>query len=172
MSNSTPAASIRDSFNAYLTDLEVTQTVMTRSKMFLERCQQLLPEDISDFFISETRDQEGNRIWENLWLFSKHFACEAHNFLHEDNVDVATMAGGIRYLALKVTNFSPGNKADVNAKAMLSLVFTNGVTGEIKATGHNCERLNTLFTTLVNTRMPTHDVLQDTPADFSALPTE
>jgi hypothetical protein len=156
-----------DTTEQYLEELGLTNTVRNRLLEVVEFYRELLTEEISRVFLSETVGEDGQRLYESLWVITDHLVCEAHNALMEDNFDVASMASGFKHWFVKKTEYSPGV---ASTKSRLSVRFTmvNGVVGEMRASGANCDALFGLVREVILPNTATVGIPTDWPGGQEA----
>jgi hypothetical protein len=102
---------------------------------------------LEDIFISETVQQDGQRIYENLWLIFGNIWCEAHNFLLEDSLDFTNITE-VNHLIIKKENYIPGG-ATTRSRLTLGFKMSESVTGNMKSSGENCDVLYRIIQTRI-----------------------
>lgn len=126
----------------YLDAFNASSVLRSRVKEVLNTYATLLPgEELREIFISETMGDDGQQIYESLWLFFDHIWAEAHNFMVEDNYDM----GRARDAYMEVVwwqqrEFEPG---EATSRSRLSVRYSlaGKSAGNLKASGTNCETL-------------------------------
>lgn len=134
---------MKDSFEEYLRQIGIENASFERAEFVITLYTKLLPEEIRDIFVSEYTEEDGTRIYESLWIFTENFVCEARNFLKDNDIDIARKEKEITYTRWRMKEF---NFEGVREKSRLSLDFVirRDVTGQLKASGENCEMLFTV----------------------------
>lgn len=104
----------------------------------------LYPNQLKTVFVSEYVDNEGNRHFENLWIFTDKHICEAKSFLTEDDFDSAISKKAVNYWRVKKENYD-FEAATQKSRMTLSFGLTTGISGKLKASGENCDFLRELL---------------------------
>jgi hypothetical protein len=137
----------------YLSDIGATTVVRSRVEELLHLYESLVPESlIEKVFISEIRDSEGQRVWQSLWVYGPRFVGEAMNFLSETKCDGVPIAEVNRW-EFEAESFTPGTEATDRSRLRLHLRLSTEITGQLSASGKNCEYLYELFTYVVRASM-------------------
>lgn len=101
----------------------------------------LLDEAIAASFVSEYRDENGERVFEALWLFSEHFAMEAKLLGEaEDQFDFVPHKDSVRHVIVRKKDFDLAT-AQPQSRMAVDVWFTDQRYGVLKATGENCTAL-------------------------------
>lgn len=136
---------------AYLEEIEASRTVRGRVDEFRTRYKALMPDVAFDrVFITEIRDSEGLHVWQNLWLVAPPFLAEVRNFLSDDEFDCAII-NGVSHWKFQSSDFelreTPSEKSRLSLKFSFADTrgFSNGLTGEMNASGVNCAHLLAFF---------------------------
>lgn len=102
-------------------------------------------EKIEDIFISEYSLEEGERIYENIWFFSKKLCGEVKQFNSEqENIDITPLYKHIIYWNIKKSNYD-FNKASKNSSLYIEFRFGTKVIGSLRASKENCNFLRDIF---------------------------
>ncbi|MDP1711095.1 MAG: hypothetical protein Q8K86_01385 [Candidatus Nanopelagicaceae bacterium] len=100
----------------------------------------LLPgREVEQIFVSETVNEDGQRILENLSFFFGNVWCEAHNFQTEDNFDLARI-GQVSRFVLKRDEYTTG-EATTRSRLSVNVFFEGDIAGVLKASSENCDTL-------------------------------
>lgn len=131
-------------FNKYLTDIGLTSVAIERTDEILDFYQTILKLNISDIFISEYVNNENNKIFENLWLFTSNQVGEAKDFLNRDDFDLVTLENSITYFQIEKEEF---NFIDANTKSRLHIHISDKskTTCDLKASHNNCIHLKAIM---------------------------
>ncbi len=135
---------MKEKFEKYLADIGVPERMHERIESIYEFYENICPEEIVDIFIGDSvEDTKANKL-ENLWFFSDKYLMEAKSFMMRDNFDMALVKGRIVYweLAKKDYDFQ---KAKETSHFHLLFKINTGVTGDIYATGKNCDYLKEIM---------------------------
>ncbi|WP_430499419.1 hypothetical protein ACQRWP_29470 [Micromonospora trifolii] len=154
---------ISEEMRDYLEDIDVTVHAISRITKLFQLTAELLPagQEIRRIFISETMGEEG-RIYGGAWFFTSDCLSEAHNFMTPNEfIDFYSFKNNFALINVKKNEFEFG-AADTASRMRLKFMgisgsAMSGVTGELKASGKNCDYLyritkeifipNTLFST-------------------------
>jgi hypothetical protein len=129
----------------YFKVIGATSVVRNRVKEIRSLYARLLPPKIlTDLFISETRDAQGEHVWQSVWLYGPSYVGEARNFLSETTFDGAPVREVNRW-EFAFQDYAPGREASEKSRATLTFELGNDVTGKLSATGPNCDYLVRLF---------------------------
>ena len=80
-----------EGFESYFDVIGLDGAFREKANEIIDFYEGLYPGQMKSIFISEYVDSEGNRHYENLWLFTDTLSFEAKNFLREDRFDSATI---------------------------------------------------------------------------------
>lgn len=101
----------------------------------------LCPEKIEDYFLSEYKKENGTRILENFWFFSPKYAMESKRIYQEgNNIDIMCID---EYIDRYEINYDMKEAYD-NSILSINCITTTSVI-IMKATGFNCDKLWSLF---------------------------
>jgi len=103
-------------------------------------------EKIDDIFVSEYLKDDGERVYENLWFFSKYLSAEAKNFIsNRDDFDMITQNRNVLYYEIYKEEYDFKNYSDKSLfKLEAKYGFYNRM-GELKASKENCDYLKNIF---------------------------
>lgn len=135
---------MKNKWQAYLETIGIQHMFLERVDDVLSFYQQVYPDQIEDIFVTEYFDKEGNRQYESMWLFSKHFAMEAKQFLVEDDFDSAPLQHQVKYWSIEKTDFD-FRDATEKSRMLLNFHLLSGVAGALKASRENCNFLRDIF---------------------------
>jgi len=135
---------MENKFNDYLKEVELTGLYLKRACKVINFYEKLFPDDIKDIFVSEYTDNKGTRQYESLWIFTSNFACEAKQFITEEDFDATSVKQSITYWRLKRTAFD-GQETSDDSRMAVSFDLTPGVSGALKASKGNCMKLQEIF---------------------------
>lgn len=120
------------------------ELLIERVKSIHEYYKSILPGEIETVFVSEYMNQNGERTYEDLWLFHSDLICEAKSFIHKDDFDVAKLAPLL--YARTIKSEYDGKTATEKSSMSVEFNLENAVHGQIKASKQNCEELMKLLT--------------------------
>ena len=131
---------MNEEFTGYLGNINATDTIIEKVKNVYKNCENICPEKITEIFISEYTEENGMRVYENLWFFSDRYCMESKNFTQNDNIDITPYYKIIKYLSIEKKDYE-FDSANEQSRAIFRFVFNIGIDGTIKASGKNCDHL-------------------------------
>jgi hypothetical protein len=135
--------------DAYLKDIEAPEALQRRISMLLGMYGTLLTEPVETVFLSDEIDEQGNRTFPSLWLFTRSTACEARiGGDAGDEFDATRLAGRVFHWVARTSAFDM-KKATEGSRMKLEVWFSDDLWGDLRATGRNCERLTAVLRTHV-----------------------
>ncbi|MHC1686335.1 MAG: hypothetical protein AB9879_01225 [Methanothrix sp.] len=138
---------MNDEFKTYLESIDLTKVMIERIANICDFYQDVLTakkDNIKDIFISEFIDNEGNRIYEDLWLFSDNYFLVSANFIGEDNFNIAYSFRTLKNLKIDKINYD-FVKANDNSRLYIMYKKEYGFQGTLKASKENCNHLMEIF---------------------------
>lgn len=109
----------------------------------------LLRERVETVFLSDEIDDQGNRTFPSLWLFTRTTACEARiGGEAGEEFDGTRLAGRVFHWVARTSGFDM-KKATDRSRMKLEIWFSDDLWGDLRATGRNCERLTAVLQTHV-----------------------
>jgi hypothetical protein len=142
---------MKKEFSDYLKAVGLTDQFYERAGEILDLYEQIYPSQLIDIFVSEYADQEGTRHYENLWMFTPNAACEAKQFLTEDNLDALAYRKMITYWTVQKVDYDFKNASPTSRMSVHFIV--TGVTGTLKASSNNCDALRNILLKHIVTNM-------------------
>ena len=126
-----------DKFKDYLGDLPLTKVIKDRVDEVIKLNTKIKSGDFLDIFICELKDDEGERTYTSLWLFTDKHLIECKEFLSSINFDVTPYVGIINYCSIESTEY---NLDEVSEKSSVKIHFTmeTKISGNLIATEKNC----------------------------------
>jgi hypothetical protein len=129
----------------YLASIGLGQPLIDRAYAHYRFMQRICPEPIEDIFVSEYTAEDGHREYESLWFASATYVMEAHQFVSGDTSDIVSLVGGISRLIFERQSYQFEAATD-SSRLTVQVDFdfgarTGGVSGILKASGSNCEKL-------------------------------
>lgn len=132
-------------------DFEIYLKAIGFKKPFLEKVEKVISFyssacgiDINDIFVSEYINPEGQRVYENLWLFSEKYVMESKSFLNSEDYDIAILEGNIKYWNLKKQDYS-FEHGDNTSRMFLDVTLKTQIVALLKASKENCDHLSMIF---------------------------
>jgi len=135
---------MKKEFEEYLEKIGITELFFDKAVEVLDFYEKTCSIEITDIFVSDYVDHDGERKYESMWLFSPEKIMEAKNFLNEDNFDAATTKNNIIRWELKKTEY---DFLKTTRDSRMSLVYyqKNMLEGSLKASQDNCAALYKIF---------------------------
>ncbi|AAM05291.1 hypothetical protein [Methanosarcina acetivorans] len=127
-------------FTDYLHNIGATGPIIDKAENAYKNCENICPEEIKGIFVSEYTEENGNRMYENLWFFSERYCMESKNFTQRDNIDITPYNKIIKRLFIEKKDYE-FTEANAQSRAILHFVLHMGIDGTIKASGENCDHL-------------------------------
>src|SRR3972149_6368732 len=110
----------------YLNSIDInTEAMINKIEKTLLAARRICPEDIQSIYISDWVQTEGQRGYENLYLFTNTYIIESANFSTDTNVniEVTVLKDRVKYVMVKYNDYF--KKANTDSR--LSVTFlTNG----------------------------------------------
>lgn len=139
---------MKQEFIEYLESIGITNTLRERIETIHEFYQGICPDDITGIFIMDYVKEDGDREYESLWFFSEKYCMEAKQFVLRDDFDITPIEGRVVYWKIRKTDYD-FKKAIEKARLSLQIRLDTGVTGELRASGENCDYLKDIIVTYV-----------------------
>jgi hypothetical protein len=110
-------------------------------EFYLEMC----PDEITDIFVTDYIDSEGNREYENLWFFSDRYMMEAKGFAEgKDDFEIAPIKDRVVYFGIKKQDYD-FKEATEKSRLYLVIKLDIRVGGDLKAAKENCDVLRDII---------------------------
>ena len=136
-----------EAYNEYLKsiEIEVDSEIYKRIQKHYEFYNGFLEIEISDIFISEIIDQEGNRIYQSLWFFNEESISEVTSFITKDDYD-QDRKEWINSWTLTKSNFDDLENPNDQSRAVMKIYMANSSReGLFQASKGNCKKLMEIF---------------------------
>src|SRR4051794_21594823 len=98
-----------DRFLAYFREIGMTPVAINRVISMVEEVVKLYPATIEGVFVSDSSDNQGNRTYDNLWIFTDEFWSELKNFMIQVNFDFISKETVFSYVDITYANYSSNN---------------------------------------------------------------
>lgn len=131
----------------YLAGIGLGEALIDRTEKTLASVRRLLPDDPSYIFVSEYRDEEGNRNPEDLWVLTPTVISEVAQFVTESSFDLVAAGSGLSRVVVEREAFEFG-EPDQRSRLMVEISFGYsglGLKGTLKASGSNCGDLQQIL---------------------------
>ena len=80
---------MKKQFADYLSSIGIKELFLKRAKEVINFYQENIADNIEHIFVNDYIDEQGNRHYESLWLFTEYYMMEAKQFLTKDEFDIA-----------------------------------------------------------------------------------
>jgi hypothetical protein len=134
---------MKDEFLAYTQTISLSTTLTAKVRSVFDFYSTICPEEIKWIHISDYFTQEGERVYEAVYLFSDNFAMEAKEFASREDFDLAPIEL-ISYLGIKKQDYDL-KQATEKSRLTLFFHFSEKAYVEMKASKENCDNLWSLF---------------------------
>jgi len=131
---------MKEEFIKYLEDVGLTGPIRERAKTIYEFYREICPDEITGIFITDYMKEDGERVYENLWIFSEKYCMEAKQFITTDDFDITPIKNRIIYWVLKKQDYD-FKKATEKSRVYLEFRMDTEISGELKASKKNCDYL-------------------------------
>jgi hypothetical protein len=134
-----------DQISEYFVDLGMAEGLVGRGILAVRTTSDFISEPAEHVFVSEYRDEEGNRNYESLWVLTERYISESPGFVSEQRFDAVPVKHGLARIDLSRESF---DFAEATEQSRLTVDITLarsggvGITGTFKASGDNCTRLS------------------------------
>ena len=129
---------------SYLAAIDMPAPLRERVKTIYEFYRKIIPDEITDVFVTDYLNKDGTRVYENLWFFSETYCMEAKQFITKDDFDITPIKVRMRYVRIQKEDYD-FKKATEKSKVNLYFGLETGVTGDLKASNENCDYLKDTF---------------------------
>ena len=135
---------MKEEFVTYLESIGITNTLRKRIETIYEFYREICPDEITGIFITDYIKGDGEREYQNLWFFSEKYCMEAKQFITADNFDMTLIQKHVLYWTVQKKDYD-FKKATEESRLYLRLDLDTGISGELKASGENCDYLRDIF---------------------------
>ena len=149
---------MKHEFFNYLTSLPMPNTYVNRTTAVLDQIERLFIFETEDLFVTDYIKDDGERVFESLWLFNRDLAVEAKDFLNKEDFDLTPIKSTVGYLCVKSSGFD-FVKATNKSRLNISFYFRGGISAQMRASGENCLKLLGVFQTYVKPNLSRSPVL-------------
>ena len=143
---------MKHEFLDYLKSLSMPDAYLERTTSVIEQIERLFTLNTDDLFITDYIKDDGERVFESLWLFDGGLLVEAKNFLKQEDFDLIRLKSNVAYLRVMSSNF---NFAKATNKSRLNIEFnfrdgSTGLSAQMRASRENCVKLLGLLQTYIS----------------------
>ena len=137
----------------YLTSIGFREPLMERAEAVIAAFSTVMEVDSSFLFVGE-RSEQGERVYESLWMCTEEVICVSSDFARTDVFRSYVLRGRITGLYVGASRF---NWSTPNAASRLRIHIFLGDQGfqDLFASGHNCLRLSELLVRYIRPAMYT-----------------
>jgi len=136
---------MKTEFVEYLKKIGINeQKLIERVEYILNFYEKLYSGQIEDIFISEYLNEDGTRVYENLWFFTNEFLFEAKQFIIEDNFDSMSIVNTIKYWNILKKEYDY-ETSSIKSRMSVYISFVEKLTAILKASKENCDNLKLIF---------------------------
>jgi hypothetical protein len=135
----------QDEVKEYFSSLGMGESLVEKGLALFDEYSGYLSEPIENVFVSEYRDEDGNRIYESIWFLTKSFVAEAHEITSTGYGDIVPVGAGLTRVQFSKENFDLENADDQARFTVEVRLDKGGLAGVFKASGKNCEHLLTIL---------------------------
>src|SRR5256885_13148096 len=128
---------IAKGIDEYLKSLALSTVLTGRVKTVHKFYESLVPQPITDSFVSEYVKEDGERVWESLWFFSRDYLMEAATFPSQDIFDIAWL-GQVYRIEFRKIDYD-FKVATSKSRLTINGSTVGGLTFELKASAGNCD---------------------------------
>lgn len=132
-------------FQEYLLDIGVNGVFMERTKLVYSFFDNIYKDGIVDIFVSDYLNEDGNKVYDNMWIFTDQNIHEAKDFLTTFKYDAAVYKNKIKYWEVSASNYSFNNITNPDSRFSLDVSLFDNITCKLKSSSNNCKYLNLIF---------------------------
>ena len=92
-------------FETYLEKINLPDPFRERVHKIVAFYSDICLEKIDDIYVSDYVKDDGQKVYESLWIFSKSYIMEARDFIIKDDFDFSLADKGISYWRMKKENY-------------------------------------------------------------------
>ena len=134
--------------DAYLREINILGDMRAKVDECRKYYEMILENTDYKIFLCERKNKEGERMFENLWFFSKDGISEYKNFVRAEtsNLDfIALRLVSPSLIDTHTKNFNPGSAAKDSTMSLKITVYNTTMVLGLSASGFNCEYLYRIF---------------------------
>jgi hypothetical protein len=133
---------VSEEFIEYLRRIGMSEPLIERVGQFFTWCSDLAPEEIEEIFVDDYLQTDGTRLYGGIWFFTRRYTMETGIFVDDQSFDFVPL----RVLRWDVS-FSNYDFGEANDQSRMSLRIdvAQGITGSMRATRENCEKLTAIL---------------------------
>ena len=135
---------MKQDWSAYLGSIGITSSLKDRIEAVHSILKGFFVDEISDLFVEDYLTQDGTREYGSVWFFSAQLVSEVRQFSKSDDFDMTPIKNRIIYWTLKQQDYD-FKKANEKSRLFVTFDMDTDVSGDLKATGANCDQLRKIF---------------------------
>jgi len=128
------------SIENYISSIAGSDVLLEKVKAVKKLADAICPDKIEDFFVSEYRKSDDERVYQSLFLFSERYLLESKNIISaETKIDITFYFAYVDYFEITSNEF---NFTKASEKSTLQVEGNIGqATFKLNASGKNCDKL-------------------------------
>lgn len=125
---------------SYIKNIGGSTVLIAKVKEIKKLADQICPEKIVAFHLSEFKKTNGERKFESVFFFSEKFILESHNILTDElNIDIALIKGYIDFYKIELKDYNYVKAVEASKMQIMGQLGNAIIL--MKATGNNCDNL-------------------------------
>lgn len=133
---------MKGEFIKYLNEIGITGALIPKIEEIVTYYEKFLGYQLDDIIVSDYLNQDGSRVYENVWFFNKELCFEAKQFLTQEDYDTDIVINSVEWFSMQKTDYDIVNgKATEKSRMSIEFGLHDGRSGEIKASRENCKYL-------------------------------
>lgn len=132
------------SLEDYAKNLGGGSSLVEKASKLSEIANQICPEKIEAFFISEYEESDGKRVLESLWFFSKTYVMESKRIQLDDmNIDLMCINKYLDRIEIDYSDYEPTKATDDSSLSVFARIGSDILS--FQASGLHCDTLWKIF---------------------------
>ena len=134
---------MEEKMRTYLEEIGIGKSIKKRVWEIYKFYKDICPEEITRIFVTEYISEEGEKIYENLSLFSDNYCMEARDFINNDDFEMGLLEE-MTYWNIKKNDYDFKTATEAS-RLYIELVLSGDIYYKFKASKNNCDYLKKLF---------------------------
>ena len=135
---------MKEQFTAYLKSIGMSDVLVKRIETIHGFYQSISPGEITDVFVGEHLEADGNRAYESAWFFSQNYFMEAKTFTTKDNFDLVPVRNRVRHWRVEKQDYDFVNATE-KSRMVIEIRLIESLGGIFRASKENCDFLRDVF---------------------------
>jgi hypothetical protein len=135
---------MKNEFLEYLNSIGITGLFQERAQAIYSFYEKIIADTMQDIFVSDYVNEEGRRLYENLWFFTSSAVFEAKQFLTTDDFDGMPYTKKVKYWRIVKKDYDFNNITS-KSRMTIEVGLKNNMGCIMKASGDNCSFLKAIF---------------------------